>query len=155
VHNLLNIEVLTMKTINKILFVIAVPISGLVNAQADDTSAISALNSNWDAAVNKGDTARLAGLYADDAVMIPPSSEILADREAIKDYWETLREVGIGAYEIHTIDLRVEGDKAYQVAVWEAARPVEGNVIRFEGNMSSVYERQKDGTWKIKLQSWN
>lgn len=144
-----------MKTLNKILFVFAVAVSGLVSAQADDTSAINALSNHWDVAVNKGDTAQLASLYADDAIMIPPSSEILSDRDAIKGYWETLREVGIGAYEVHTIDLRVEGDKAYQVAVWEAARPVEGNVIRFEGNMSSVYERQKDGSWKIKLQSWN
>jgi uncharacterized protein (TIGR02246 family) len=145
-----------MKMLNKIMFVIAVTMSGLVSAQADDSSAISALNSNWGVAVNKGDTTQLASLYADDAVMMPPSSEILSDRSAIKNYWDILREVGIDAYAIQTINLRIEGDQAYQTVLWEATRnAADGNVFEFKGNMSNVLERQKDGTWKIKLQSWN
>jgi len=145
-----------MKMLNKIMFVIAVTMSGLVSAQADDSSAISALNSNWGVAVNKGDTTQLTSLYADDAVMMPPSSEILSDRSAIKNYWDILREVGIDAYAIQTINLRIEGDQAYQTVLWEATRnAADGNVFEFKGNMSNVLERQKDGTWKIKLQSWN
>jgi len=145
-----------MKMLNKIMFVIAVTMSGLVSAQADDSSAISALNSNWGVAVNKGDTTQMASMYADDAVMMPPSSEILSDSNSIKNYWDSLREVGIDAYAIQTIDLRIDGDQAYQTALWEATRnAADGNVFEFKGNMSNVLERQKDGSWKIKLQSWN
>ena len=145
-----------MKMLNKIMFVIAVTMSGLVSAQADDSSAISTLNNNWGVAVNKGDTTKMASMYADDAVMMPPSSEILSDSNSIKNYWDSLREVGIDAYAIQTIDLRIDGDQAYQTVLWEATRnAADGNVIEFKGNMSNVLERQKDGTWKIKLQSWN
>ena len=102
-----------------------------------------------------GDT-QLVGLYADNAVMMPPSSEILSDRGAIKNYWDVLREVGIDAYAINTVDLRINGNTAYQTILWEATRnAADGNVIQFDGNMSNVLERQKDGSWKIKLQSWN
>jgi uncharacterized protein (TIGR02246 family) len=147
---------LAMKKLITILLLITVSVSGLANAVADEATAINALNIKWDAAVNQGDTTQLASLYVDNAVMMPPSSEILADRGAIKNYWDILREIGIDAYEISAIELRIDGDTAYQTVLWEATRnAADGNVIQFNGNMSNVLERQKDGTWKIKLQSWN
>jgi uncharacterized protein (TIGR02246 family) len=145
-----------MKKLITMILIIIVSVSGLANAVADEAAAINVLNSKWDAAVNKGDTTQLVSLYTDNAVMMPPSSEILSDRGAIKNYWDVLREVGIDAYAINTIDLRVDGNTAYQTVLWEATRnAADGNVIQFNGNMSNVLERQKDGTWKIKLQSWN
>ncbi len=138
------------------LLLITVSVSGLANAVADEATAINALNIKWDTAVNQGDTMQLASLYVDNAVMMPPSSEILSDRGAIKNYWDNLREVGIDVYAISTVDLRIDGDTAYQTVLWDATRnAADGNVIQFNGNMSNVLERQKDGTWKIKLQSWN
>lgn len=138
------------------LLLITLSMSGLANAVADEAAAINALNIKWDAAINQGDTTQLIGLYADNAVMMPPSSEILSDQGAIKNYWDDLREVGIDAYAINIVDLRINGDTAYQTILWEATRnAADGNVIQFDGNMSNVLERQKDGTWKIKLQSWN
>lgn len=145
-----------MKKLITMLLLITVSVSGLANAVADEATAINALNIKWDTAVNQGDTMQLASLYADNAVMMPPSSEILSDRGAIKNYWDNLREVGIDVYAISTVDLRIDGDTAYQTVLWDATRnAADGNVIQFNGNMSNVLERQKDGTWKIKLQSWN
>lgn len=144
-----------MKKLNTLLLVMSASMSGFVNAEVDETAAINALNINWDNAVNRGDTKELVSLYADNAVIMPPSSEILSDRKAIKNYWDGLRKVGVNAYVIRTIDLRIDGDKAYQTALWEATRTTDGNVIQFDGNMSNVLERQKDGSWKIMLQSWN
>jgi uncharacterized protein (TIGR02246 family) len=145
-----------MKKPITMLLLITLSMSGLANAVADEADAINALNIKWDAAINQGDTTQLVGLYADNAVMMPPSSEILSDRGAIKNYWDVLRGVGIDAYAINTVDLRINGDTAYQTILWEATRnAADGNVIQFDGNMSNVLERQKDGTWKIKLQSWN
>jgi len=138
------------------LLLITISVTGLANAAADEAAAINALNIKWDAAVNQGDTTQLVSLYSDNAVMMPPSSEILSDRGAIKNYWDVLREVGIDVYAIDTVDLRIDGNTAYQTVLWEATRnAADGNVIQFNGNMSNVLERQKDGTWKIKLQSWN
>ncbi len=145
-----------MKKLITMLLLITVSVSGLANAVADEATAINALNIKWDTAVNQGDTMQLASLYVDNAVMMPPSSEILSDRGAIKNYWDNLREVGIDVYAISTVDLRIDGDTAYQTVLWDATRnAADGNVIQFNGNMSNVLERQKDGTWKIKLQSWN
>lgn len=145
-----------MKKLNTLLMLlVAATLTGVVSARADESAAINTLNNQWDAAVNQSDTRQLVSLYADDAVMLPPSSEILSDRDAIKNYWDDLRAVGVDDFNISMIDVRIEGNQAYQTALWEATRNADGNVIQFNGNMSNVLERQKDGNWKIKLQSWN
>lgn len=145
-----------MKRLYTILIVIAASIAGLVHAEVDEAAAIKSLNIGWDNALNKGNTSELVKSYTDNAVVMPPSSEILTNHASIKNYWDGLRKVGVNEYVIRTVDLRIDGDTAYQTALWEATRnAADGNVFQFEGNMSNVLERQKDGSWKIKLQSWN
>lgn len=125
-------------------------------ANTDDKSAIANVTSDLGKAFNKGQTSELVKLYADNAVFMPPSSEILTGQEAIKEYWDGLRKVGFNEYVIRDISLTIVGNTAYQTALWETVRKDSaGNVINMDGNISSVLERQMDGSWKIKLQSWN
>jgi len=107
-------------------------------------------------AFNNGQITELTGLYTRDAVVMPPSSEILTGWTAIAHYWGGLRQAGFSEYNIYNVELRTVGDIAYQTGLWEALRKdPAGNIIRLDGNISSVLARQKDGTWKIKMQSWN
>lgn len=145
-----------MKKLYTILLIIAVSIGGLTQAAENDAIAIKSLNTSWDKALNKGNTSKLVRSYTDNAVVMPPSSEILSNHAAIKGYWDGLRKIGVNDYNIYDIDLKIEGDIAYQTALWKATRVTpEGNIITFDGNLSNVFERQPDGSWKIKLQSWN
>ena len=103
-----------------------------------------------------GEIAELAELYSEDAVMLPPSSEILSGPEAIQGYWNNLRDIGVYDYSIYGVEQNIKGDVAYVTALWVAKRKAgNGEDITFEGNISNVYEKQKDGSWKISLQSWN
>lgn len=125
-------------------------------ANVDDRSAIANVMGDLGQAFNKGQTSELVKLYADNAVFMPPSSEILTGQEAIKKYWDGLRKVGFNEYVIREIGLNITGNTAYQTALWETVRiDSAGNVIKMDGNISSVLKRQMDGSWKIKLQSWN
>jgi len=107
-------------------------------------------------AFNKGQIKELSGLYTRDAVVMPPSSEILTGWTAISHYWEGLRQAGFREYNIYNVELRTVGDIAYQTGLWQAIRKdPAGNIIRLEGNISNVLTREKNGNWKIKMQSWN
>lgn len=122
----------------------------------DQSTAVEASNQHWLSAFNRGDTRKLAELYTSDAVIMPPSSEILSDPVAIKTYWDGLRSVGVDDFNLYTVNTERDGDTIYQSAMWEATRyTAGGDTVRFDGNMYSVLERQKDGSWKIRLQSWN
>ena len=144
-----------MKTLKLLFLISAFAVSVIAMADIDESTAVSAVSSEWNEYLNAGNTAKVVKLYAKNAVVLPPSSEILSDKVAIKGYWDSLRKVGVNQYVVRTINLRIEGDTAYQTAIWEATRNADGNVIAFEGNMSNVLKRQKDGSWKISLQSWN
>lgn len=127
-----------------------------VNGVNNQSAAIEASNHRWLSAFNRGDTRELAELYTSDAVIMPPSSEILSNPVAIKSYWDGLRSIGVNDFALYTVNTEREGDTVYQSAMWEATRyTARGDTVRFDGNMYSVLERQKDGSWKIRLQSWN
>ena len=127
-----------------------------VRSAADESQEILSLGEKWARHLETGDTRAMGRFYTIDAVMLPPSSEILSNPDDIKSYWELLKGVGVSNYAIYPVALRVEGDTAYQTALWEAVRyNSEGEPIKLQGNISNVLVKQEDGSWKIKLQSWN
>jgi ketosteroid isomerase-like protein len=142
----------------KTLFLI--PILALVSINAISATLemtdIESFNKVWSSGFDQGNTDRLMGLYTENAVVFPPSSEILEGRAAIKDYLNGLKDVGVKEYSISNVDADIKDNIVYETALWEATRTdANGNVIKMEGNISNVFEKQEDGSWKIKLQSWN
>jgi uncharacterized protein (TIGR02246 family) len=109
----------------------------------------------WAAAVNSGDRAALALLYTDDAVMVSPASEIISAPEAISDYWTSQRLSGASDFRVLSVNERVDGDTLYQSAVWATSYRSNGRISALDGQMTNVLVRQPDGSWKIRLQSWN
>ena len=143
-----------LKPISALLLTTAL-ISG-VSAEINESSAITAIDSNWSESFNAGQISTLFDMYTHNAVVIPPSSEILSYQAAITSYWNELRNIGMGEYRIDTIDVLIEGDIAYQLALWEATlTTADGNTTLIDGTMTNVLQRQPDGHWKIRLQSWN
>lgn len=145
-----------MTKLKTMLYIIAVTLPVAAVGEITDPAKIDSTNDSWSQALNQGRSADLIKFYTADAVVLPPSSEILANHAAIKGYWEGLHRIGVNKYTVYDVDLKIEGNIAYQTALWEATRITpEGTTIEFDGNLSSVFERQPDGSWKIKLQSWN
>ena len=137
------------------LLLTTVLISGF-SAETNESSAITAIDSNWSEIFNAGQISALLDMYTRDAVVIPPSSEILSYQAAITSYWNELRNIGMGEYKIDTIDVLIEGNIAYQVALWEATlTTADGNTTQIDGSMTNVLQRQPGGRRKIHLQSWN
>lgn len=146
-----------MKFYNYLIYIIfLIFASTSLSARSDTVSEITALNSDMVKRFEDGEITQMVDLYARDAVMLPPSSEILSNQEDIKRYWDNLRKIGVYDYSIYAINHDIEGNVAYATALWEAKRKVaNGDVITMDGNISNVYEKQDDGSWKIRLQSWN
>lgn len=146
-----------MKYFKSLIFITTLSLvsSYAASTTAEDTDA-EAINSEWISNFEKGSTVALIRIYTENAIMFPPSSEILEGRAAIMNYFEGLQKAGVTEYSISNVNLDIKGDTAYETAIWEATRvDTNGTVFNFEGNITNVLEKQKDGSWKIKLQSWN
>ncbi|MGH8246223.1 MAG: YybH family protein [Gammaproteobacteria bacterium] len=125
-------------------------------AHADPAREIQVSIERLQTALDKGDLDAVAGLYAENAVIIPSESEILHTKSAIRSFWADQITSGADGYRIDVVDSRIEGDRAYVSMLWSATvNTHNGGVVIFDGNLTNVLQRQRDGDWKISLQSWN
>ena len=112
-------------------------------------------NSLWELAMNSGNPGTFAELYAEDAVIMAPSLEIFSSRLDIEKFWlKTIAPIA-NDFQVQTISIRIDGELAYQTAVWLASVTSNGVTNDIDGEMTTVLQRQHDGSWKIRLQSWN
>jgi ketosteroid isomerase-like protein len=119
-------------------------------------TALKANHYNWQYDSIIGKTIELIDMYTDDAIIIPPTSEILTGTTAIKGFWDEILKGGVSEYVIDTINLHIDGNTAHQTAYWQAhLTAANGEIIQFDGTMTNVLERQENGQWKISMQSWN
>lgn len=112
-------------------------------------------NSLWELAMNSGNPGTFAKLYAEDAVIMTPSLEIFSSRLDIEKFWlKTIAPIA-NNFQVQTISIRIDGELAYQTAVWLASVTSNGVTNDIDGEMTTMLQRQHDGSWKIRLQSWN
>ena len=130
--------------------------TGVANAEPLAKTDIDKFSQLWASSYAENDNRNLMTLYSDDAVLSPPTSEIISGKSNINTYLETLKNIGVKEYSISNIDMNVQGDIAYSTELWEATGvDMSGNSIILEGSISNVLERQENGSWKIKYQNWN
>ncbi|MBI2993744.1 MAG: SgcJ/EcaC family oxidoreductase [Gammaproteobacteria bacterium] len=117
-------------------------------------STVAHTTTDFESAFNAGDAGRIADLYTEDAIVVSPSQEIVKARPEIREFWAGKIDSGTSSFRVHPINLREDGDSAYQTAVWNATVTSNGRPSEFYGEMTSVFARQPDGSWKIQVQNW-
>ena len=113
-------------------------------------SDIDALNQTFEQGLEKGDADMVASVYAPDARLLPPGSDVV-EGSAIRDFWQGAIDSGIGGG-LETESLEEHGDIAVEEGryVLRAA----GDVVE-RGKYVVVHRRQPDGTWRFGLDIWN
>ena len=94
--------------------------------------------------------------YAVDAIVAPPHSSEVKGKEAIEKLWQSYIDMGKASVKLNTVNTDVSGNIAvvYQKFQFEATMP-DGQVIKDNGKSIVVYEKQEDGNWLIKYDTWN
>ena len=107
------------------------------------------------------DADRVAALYTDDALMLPPGGDILRGRGAIRERYEDgfdddrkrghTRRITFELVErVEAGDLR--SDYGYYTIIGKSPDDREH---RSRGKFSKVWRRDKDGVWRIKSDSYS
>lgn len=119
-------------------------------------TAITDINTRWDAAFNRGDAAAVAVLYDAEAAVLPAGGEAAIGPAAIQALFAGAIASGIHN---HRIELHaVAGDDALatQRGRWSAqAKNADGELQTFSGHITVVYRRQPDGNWRALTHTWN
>ena len=103
-------------------------------------------------AFNRGDAIGVAALYAVDAKILPPGSDVIAGRDAIEAFWTAGLTSGPATLFLEELEMDYNGDLAYKVGRYRLTSG--GNVLE-AGKYTEVWKKQADGSWKIAVDIWN
>jgi uncharacterized protein (TIGR02246 family) len=122
-------------------------------ARSDDLQAMQSLTDRLAAAFNSGDSARIAQLYTDDAILMPPGSKMIKGRDGVERYWRatarTVIDSKLTAIEVKSIDQADAHEIGSFTARSRGARPRE-----IDGNFVILWRKVGDD-WQVAADIWN
>lgn len=131
----------------------------LAAAQADSAEEqVTAAYAAWNEAFNKGAATALAAFYDDEAVLLPPSHDVLEGPAGVEKFFGGLFANGVTGHGLELIEVEGEGEDDLVVAAakWSAkGKDANGADAAFGGVATHVFERQDDGSLKLRLHTFN
>ncbi len=122
-------------------------------AFAQNKATIEKLNDTWTAAFNNGDAAAVAGLYTEDAYVLPPGSPMVKGRAAIEAFWRQAAQQ-MGDAKLTTLDVLPLGRSAAReigtVTLRTKSQPPQEVVGKYV-----VVWRKVGRDWKLATDIWN
>jgi uncharacterized protein (TIGR02246 family) len=98
-----------MLRVSALALCLVVALTGSVLAQTK--SGIQKLDDAWADAFNKGDSAAIAAMYAEDAYVLPPGHDIVKGRAAIEAFWKGATQQ-LGNAKLVAVDVMPLGPRA-------------------------------------------
>lgn len=137
----------------------AVLCAGLLAASAagaDPAADVASAYSAWDAAFNAGDAKAVAALYGPDAIFLPATHEVIRGPEAIEKFFGGLFGMGVTGHKLELIEATGNDDLLVGTAKWSAqGKDASGADQPWGGVATHVFEKQEDGSYKLRVHSFN
>jgi uncharacterized protein (TIGR02246 family) len=125
-------------------------------AAEDVREAIDQTNARMVEAFKAGDAAAIAGMYTEDAKMLPPDATEVAGRDAIQQFWQGWLDDGLKNLTLEASDVEADGDLAYEVGKFSIQAPAANDAMTTAtGNYLVVWKRSSGGDWQLHVDTWN
>ena len=120
-------------------------ITGIVQGQSKTDPTLNKMATEWAAAYNAKDAAKLAGFYAEDAVFMPSNQPMAKGRAAIEAQFKREFQQGFTNLKLTPMESAISGSQAFEAGTATVTAP--GG--RTENSKYVVVFKQVGGTWKI------
>ena len=125
-------------------------------ARADPSADATAAYAAWDAAFNSGDSKAVAALYTDDATLLPPTHDVIKGPAGVDKFIAGILGMGTKGHKFELIEASGDGNIVYGAAKWSATgKDKAGADQPWGGTATAIFEKQSDGSLKIKMQMFN
>ncbi len=115
-------------------------------------SSIAAANQDFMTAFHARDANAIARLYATDAELMPPNSDVVRGRDAIRALWQQYIQTGVRDVRLSTSEVHEGEDLAFESGRYEIIGESGESVDK--GKYIVIW-RQEGGTWKLHRDIWN
>ncbi len=124
-------------------------------AQSADEQ-VKAAYAAWDEAFNKGDAKAVAAFYTEDATFLPPSHDVLEGPGGVEKFFGGIFGMGATGHKLELIKAEEKGDIVFGAAKWSAkGKDANGADQPWGGVATHIFEKQADGSLKLKLHTFN
>ena len=122
----------------------------------DVRAEITAAYAAWDSAFNKADAKAVAAAYVSNAKVLPPTHEVISGPAEIENFFAGLFSSGFTDHNLAVIDAGGDEKVVYSAAKWSAnGKGADGTRQIAGGIATHVFERQGDGSLKLRLHTFN
>jgi len=123
-------------------------------AMAGARQEIERQDREFEAAFARGDMAALAGLYTEDARLLPPGGPLVSGRAAIEQFWTGARK-SFAAATLRTEHVEASGDLAYEVGSATLTPSGAGGTSPAVEVKYVVAWKRAGGRWQLTADIWN
>ncbi len=107
-------------------------------------------------AMERGDAASVAALYAEDAVVLPPDASMVSGRPAIEEFWRGLIGAGARGVNLETLRLAGSGEVLHEVGrATITIQPEDGESNTLAMKYVVVWQRDPSGRLALAVDMWN
>jgi uncharacterized protein (TIGR02246 family) len=119
-------------------------------------AAVRRITQEWVLACNTRQLDELLDLYAPDALVLRSNMPVLRGAAAVREFFHSALESGLGEVAVEPIRVEVIGDLAHEVGRYSALVPGTAGKRREErGKYLWVFGRQGGGEWKLISECWS
>jgi uncharacterized protein (TIGR02246 family) len=119
-------------------------------------AAVRRLTQEWVLACNTRQLDELIELYATDAVVLRSNLPAIRGAGAVREFFHSALEAGLGEVAVEPIRVEVLGDLAHEVGRYSALVPGTAGKRREErGKYLWVFAKQSSGDWKLVSECWS
>jgi uncharacterized protein (TIGR02246 family) len=116
----------------------------------DYRAEVLAIAQDAEKCVRAGDARGMAGLYTENATLLPPGQPAITGRQNIQGFWQAFFDAGASDAKLKSIKISGSGDLAYEIGEYSAVMPQpSGGTAPGTGKYLVVFERQQDGKLKM------
>jgi uncharacterized protein (TIGR02246 family) len=119
-------------------------------------AAVRRLTQEWVLACNTRQLDELLDLYTPDALVLRSNLPLLRGAAAVREFFFSALESGLGEVSVEPIRVEVNGDMAHEVGRYSALVPGTTGKRREErGKYLWVFAKQSSGDWKLVSECWS
>jgi len=133
------------------------------NNFAQDMSEMQAKVDQWNKDLSKAmlanDRETMLNFYADDVISLPSYTQMIMGKDNIKEAMMKQDTISSKITEFNLVSkkLILSGDLLLDIGTYNMTMNVQGmdEPVMDHGKYLTVYEKQNDNSWKIKVETWN
>jgi ketosteroid isomerase-like protein len=133
--------------------------AGFSQANSDDKAKVQSLTKEFAKNMVEGNMEKILSMYTQDAVSMPSYEPMQDGIAAIRAASQKSAGMGIkyNSFDLTPVKITVNGNLIHEIGTYKinASMPGMEKPIDDHGKYLTIWEKQKDGTLKIKIETWN